>query len=124
MRLRNWSVLLAFVAAIMLVIAGGPSVAAAATCDSCPPECPMMAPAPASAAAAGDHVKAPAQGEKSPPSSCLQTGLCQVSPVAPPAAVTAVVVHLPLSVAEHDIVSDRAAPSRPPDPHLRPPIRL
>ncbi|MBI1196235.1 MAG: hypothetical protein GC203_00055 [Phenylobacterium sp.] len=123
--MRNWSALLAFVATIMLVIAGGPSVATAAACDPCPPDCPMMAPAQTSATAMDDHAKAPAKGEAPQKSSCVQAGLCQATTVAPPlAAATVAVLHLPQGAARHDIVSDRTAPSRPPDRELRPPIFL
>ena len=123
--MRNWSALLAFVATIILVIAGGPSVATAAPCDPCPPDCPMMAPATTSATAVHDHGKAPAQGDVPQKSSCLQTGLCQAATVAPPVPVgTLAVLHLPRHAAKQDVVSDRAAPSRPPDQELRPPISL
>jgi hypothetical protein len=116
---------LAFLATIMLVIAGGPSVATAASCDPCPPDCSMMAPAQASATAMDDHGKAPAQGETPQKSSCLQTGLCQAASVAPPmATATVAVLNLAQGTARHDIVSDRTAPSRPPDRDLRPPILL
>lgn len=123
--MRNWSALLAFVATIMLVVAGGPAVATTAACDPCPPDCPMMAPATPSTAAMDDHGKAPAQGETPNKSPCLQTGLCQAASVAPPmAAATVAVLYLPRGAAQHDIVSDRAAPSRPPDRELRPPVFL
>jgi hypothetical protein len=116
---------LAFLATIMLVIAGGSSVATAASCDPCPPDCSMMAPAQASAAAMDDHGKAPAQGQTPQKSACLQTGLCQASSVAPlMVTATVAVLYLPQGAARHDIVSDRATPSRPPDRDLRPPILL
>lgn len=123
--LRNWSALLAFVATIMLMIAGGPSVATAAACDPCPPDCPMMAPASASATAMDDHGKAPAQGETPQKSPCVQTGFCQAASVAAPmVGETAAVLPLPRNALRHDLISDRVAPSRPPDRELRPPILL
>jgi hypothetical protein len=123
--LRNWSALLAFVATIMLVIAGGPSVASAAACDPCPPDCPMMAPVQTSAPAMDNHGTAPAKGETPQKSPCVQTGLCQAASVAAPVPVeTLAVLYLPRNAAGHDIVSDRAAPSPPPDRELRPPIFL
>lgn len=85
----------------------------------------MMAPASPSAAAIDNHGKAPAQGETPQKSSCVQTGFCQAASIAPPmAAATVAVLYLPRGAAQHDIVSDRAAPSRPPDRDLRPPIFL
>lgn len=85
----------------------------------------MMAPAQTSATAKGDHGKAPAKGEMPQKSPCVQTGLCQTTSVAPPmAAATVAILYLPRGAAQHDIVSDRAAPSRPPDRDLRPPISL
>lgn len=123
--MHNWSALLAFIATIMLVVAGGPTLAQVATCDPCPPDCPMMASATPSAAAMDDHGKAPAQGETPQKSACVQTALCQAATVAPPVTVgTGADLYFPRSAGKHDIVSDRAAPSRPPDRDLRPPIFL
>lgn len=84
----------------------------------------MMAPVSASATAMDDHGKAPAQGQTPQKPSCLQTGLCQAASVAPMAAATVTVLYLPRNAARQDIVSDRIAPSRPPDRELRPPIFL
>lgn len=123
--MRNWSALLAFVATIMLVVAGGPAVATTAACDPCPPDCPMMASAQASAAAMDDRGKAPIQGETPQKSDCVQTALCQAATAAAPLTVGTVAdLYFPRSTGKHDIVSDGAAPSRPPDRDLRPPIFL
>jgi hypothetical protein len=71
----------------------------------------------------GDHGKAPAQGETPQKSSCVQTALCQAGAVAPPLTAGILAeLYFPRSTGKHDIVSDRAAPSRPPDRDLRPPI--
>jgi len=124
MPLRNWSALLAFVATIMLVIAGGPTVARAAACDPCPPDCPMMTSAAANSATADDHGKAPAQGEKPAKPPCVQAGICQASAAPPMPLASLDIGYLPVAAARHAVVSDRAAPSRPPDETLRPPIHL
>ena len=117
-QLRHWSALLAFVAAMLLAIAGGPSVAQTAVCDPCPPDCPMMLPDGAAAAADHDST-APAQKSKAP---CQQTVLCQAAPVVAP--IPAGAAFTPLSPTRATMAWTNApeAPSRPPDRNLRPPI--
>lgn len=84
----------------------------------------MMAAGATGAAAMVDHGKAPVQGDKPAKAPCAQAGLCQ-APVAPPmTAAAAGVAYVPVAIAKLALVSDRAAPSRPPDPALRPPIRI
>jgi hypothetical protein len=112
--------MLALLAAIMLVIAGSPALAATQGCDPCPPDCAMMAPTAEIQPAGPDA--APKQGPASE-APCKQTVLCQSAFAAAP-LLTAGLAILSTAEAEHSGLSILPAPSRPPDPALRPPILL
>jgi hypothetical protein len=107
-------------AAIMLVVAGAPSMAAAMPCDPCPPDCAMMK---AAMVLADQHGKAPQQQER-PESPCKASIACPVAVVAPLLAETAAPVWFAPQVADRPTLIQAAAPSRPPDRTLRPPIKL
>lgn len=103
----------------MLVIAGAPSLAVAAECDPCPPDCPMMAVA----ADQGDRQDHPASdGPQDLGAACQQVIACQ----------SAAALHAPLAsgpapsglqaAAEHERLLQPPPRSQPPDETLRPPI--
>ena len=120
--LHRWSVILAFVATIMLVIAGGPTLAVAAICDPCPPDCPMMLPDTAMALAPEQPDEAPADDRDESP--CQQTVLCPATTVVA-ALTTAAPLPAPLFTSNrHGWLRELPAISRPPDRSLRPPIQL
>ena len=112
--------ILALVAAFMLVIAGAPAVAASQPCDPCPPDCPMMQQL---ANAAKDHSKAPDQGGKAD-NPCKPDVACQVSVTMAAPAPAVVAVTLTSATVDHRPGDPLAAPSRPADRSLRPPIQL
>jgi hypothetical protein len=114
------SVFVAFLAAIMLVIAGAPSRAATTPCDPCPPDCAMMKQM---AASSGEHDKAPAKGDKGD-NPCKHGLACQVSATMTAPAQCAATVTLASAAVDHHLGDPLAAPSRPPDRSLRPPIQL
>lgn len=118
--MRRLSRIFALLAAIMLVIGGAPTVASASTCDPCPPDCPMMKQLAAEQAA--DH-GAPAKGGKAD-NPCQQMVACQTvtASVAPSELVS--FVALSAASVTHEAFDPLAAPSRPPDRSLRPPIRI
>jgi hypothetical protein len=113
--------LLALLAAIMLVIGGAPAVAAAQSCNPCPPDCPMMQQM---AASADNHAQTAARGGQAD-NPCKQGLACQTfaAAVAAPSA-TFVAIALSADVVDHSKADALAAPSRPPDRNLRPPIQL
>lgn len=103
------------------MIAGAPTVAVAAPCDPCPPDCPMMADL-ADQAQAGDP--SPDGSEQETGNPCKQTIICQASFVAPlPSMAEEAVARVPVKAA-HGAFEPLAARSRPPDRELRPPISL
>ena len=113
--------LLALLAAIMLVIGGAPAVAAVQPCNPCPPDCPMMQQM---AGSAEHHSPAPAKGGQAE-NPCKQGLACQAfaaAVVAPTA--TQIAFTFTGDAIEHNISDALAAPSRPPDRNLRPPIQL
>jgi hypothetical protein len=112
---------LGLLAAITLMIGGAPASAAANSCNPCPPDCPMMAQM--ANAAADHHDQAPGKSGKAE-SPCKSTAVCQSVFAVPLLPQTAVETVLLAETTEHDLVGALAAPSRPPDPTLRPPIRL
>lgn len=115
------STLAAFFAAIMLVFAGAGASARAAPagCDPCPPDCAMMAQADGSAAAMDRHDPANPSGDFCDPGlACPGAGA-----TFPPSEAPAVVI-LARGAADHDRLDPLAAPSRPPERNLRPPIQL
>ncbi len=108
-------------AAIILMVSGAPVSASANACNPCPPDCPMMAQM--AKAAAGHHDQAPGRSGKVE-NPCKSIAVCQSAfavPLLPQAAVETVLL---AEITEHDLPGALAAPSRPPDPTLRPPIRL
>jgi hypothetical protein len=107
-------------AAIMLVVAGAPSVATAMPCDPCPPDCAMMKAAMAQA----DHHGKASQQQERPESPCKASIACPVAVVAPLLTVAAAPVWFAPQAAEQVALVQAAAPSRPPDRTLRPPIQL
>jgi hypothetical protein len=116
------SFIAALFAAIILVIGGAPARAAAAACDPCPRDCPMMAKA---AKAMADH-HAAAPGKSSPTDDPCRPGpLCQA-----PAATAALPqvletpVHLAATGDPPRPPRQLPAASRAPDRSLRPPIQL
>lgn len=114
------STLVAFFAAIMLVIGGALAPAQAAdlaACDPCPADCPMMAGA--------DHAGADRPSAPSPDASaCDQDLACPGAGVASLCNATADFTVLALGAADLDRLEPLAAASRPPDRNLRPPIQL
>jgi hypothetical protein len=114
------STLVALLAAIMLVIAGAPSRALANPCDPCPPDCPMMKQM---AASAGEQHKAPDTSGKAH-NPCKQGLACQVSATMTAPAQSVATVRLTSAAVDHQLGDPLAAPSRPPDRSLRPPIQL
>jgi hypothetical protein len=70
------STLAALLAAIMLMIGGG--AARAASCDACPPKCPMMAQVQTAKAAAHQHAPISGKGGKAD-DPCKESLLCQGS---------------------------------------------
>jgi len=117
--LRHWSTLLAFMAAMLLVIAGGPTVAKEAVCDPCPPDCPMMFPD----AGAADHGPAKPMDQKGK-APCEQTVVCQPAVSAAPAPVAVKMAPPLFKSAALRWTDSPEAPSRPPDRSLRPPIHI
>lgn len=115
--LRHWSALLALVAAMLLAIAGGPTLASAAVCDPCPPDCLMMLGDSAAASKAPD---APADREGQAP--CQQTVLCQAAPVVAPPPVNVAIAPFVSTGVLASWADSLEPPSRPPDRSLRPPI--
>ncbi len=111
---------LALLATIMLVIAGAPARVSATPCNPCPPDCAMTQQM---AASMDHHGKAPEPGGV-PDNPCKQSLACQASFAAPALAQVSVAVVLTADVAEHAPFDPLAAPSRPPDRGLRPPIQL
>ena len=117
--LRRLSALVAMFAAVMLVIGGVPTFALAAPCNPCPPDCEMMKEA---AAKAATQQGKDTQHQGQPDSPCKATLVCTSAVAAP---ILAEQVAFPVRVAQGvqlQILSDRSAPSRPPDRELRPPI--
>lgn len=122
MPLRSWSIVLSLIAVVMLVIAGGPAVAAPHACDPCPPDCPMMAELAAKAAAAHES-GAPADQQSDNP--CKQMAACPSSTAAaPPLLGEGFRAVFTAGSARHGWLTVLAIPSRPPDRTLRPPIQL
>jgi hypothetical protein len=112
---------LGLLAAIILVIGGAPASASASPCNPCPPDCPMMAQM---AKAANDHhAQTPGKTGKAE-NPCKSSAACQSAFAVPLLPQTAVETVLLAETTEHDLVGALAAPSRPPDPTLRPPIQL
>jgi hypothetical protein len=111
-------VIAALFAAIMLVIAGAPVRAAAAPCNPCPPDCPMMQ----QAAAADHHDQAPAKGGADNP--CKQGLPCQAVAAAPAPSQSAEIRILADAADVGRPARDLPAASHPPDRSLRPPIQL
>ena len=119
--MQGLSRILAILAAIMFVIGGAPSSAAARTCDPCPADCPMMKQM-ASAAAA--HPGQPADHGRQSDNPCKQGVACQINiaaPAPPEASEPVTLTALPVILRPADPSPVR---SRPPDRSLRPPIQL
>jgi hypothetical protein len=114
-------VLLGLLAAIILMIGGAPASASSNPCNPCPPDCPMMAQM--AKAAADHHGQAPGKGGKAE-APCKSTAVCQSTFAVPLLPETAAETVLLAEATAHDLVGALAAPSRPPDPTLRPPIQL
>lgn len=108
----------------MLVVAGGPAVAAAASCDPCPPDCEMMLQDAAASAASADSHGSPARPQDGSQTPCNQAVMCQASVAAAVPQVAVEFARLPKDGAERPWRNSVAGPSRPPDQVLRPPIRL
>jgi len=111
---------LALLAAIMLVIGGVPSRAAASPCDPCPPDCAMMKQMPTSS---GQHNNAPDTGGNAD-NPCKQGLACQVSAATAAPSEMVASVTLSAGVVDHRPGEPLAAASHPPDRSLRPPIQL
>jgi hypothetical protein len=116
-------VLLGLLAAIILMIGGAPASASANPCNPCPPDCPMMAQMAQSAEMADHHDQAPGRSGKAE-NPCKATAACQGAFAVPLLPQTTVEKVLLAETTEHDRLGALAAPSRPPDPTLRPPIQL
>lgn len=116
--LMRLSTLVGVLAAITLVIAGAGASRASPACDPCPPDCPMMAGETMGGAHADHHGEAPAEKP-----GCCDHGLrTQTSAALPPLFAGDVEIGVAAASVRHDLIDDRAAPSRPPDRALRPPI--
>jgi hypothetical protein len=116
-------VLVGLLAAIILVVGGAPASAASNPCNPCPPDCPMMAQMAQGAGMADHHDQAPGTSGKAE-TPCKSTAVCQTAFAVPLLPQTAVETVLLAEATAHDPVGPLAAPSRPPDPTLRPPIQL
>lgn len=75
------------------------------------------------AASATDHGKAPAKGDKGD-NRCKQGLACQASATMTAPAQHAATASLASAAVDHHLGDPLAAPSRPPDRSLRPPIQL
>jgi hypothetical protein len=114
-------VLLGLLAAIILMIGGAPASASSNPCNPCPPDCPMMAQM--ATATTDHHDQAPGKSGKAE-RPCKSTAACQSAFAVPLLPQTAVETALLAETTAHNLVGALAAPSRPPDPTLRPPIQL
>jgi hypothetical protein len=112
--------LLALLAAIMLVIGGAPAVAASQPCNPCPPDCPMMQQMADQAAHHGNL--SDQDGKANNP--CKPDVACQVSASMTAPLQAAVAITLTTAALDLRPGDPLAAPSRPPDRSLRPPIQL
>jgi hypothetical protein len=119
--MQRLRVLLGLLAAITLMIGGAPANASSNRCNPCPPDCPMMAQM--AKAAADHHDQAPGKSGKAE-TPCKSTAACQSAFAVPLLPQTEVETVLLVETTAHDHVGALAAPSRPPDPTLRPPIKL
>ena len=120
--MQSVRVLLGLLAAIILMVGGAPTNASANPCNPCPPDCAMMAQI-RQAAVMADHHQVAGKRDRSE-SPCKSAAVCPSTfalPLLPQAATETVIL---AEAAEHDLVAALAAPSRPPDPTLRPPIQL
>jgi hypothetical protein len=112
---------LGLLAAIILMIGGAPANASASPCNPCPPDCPMMA---RMASATADHQDSlPGKSGKAD-NPCKSAAVCQSAFAVPLLRHATVETVLLAEATEHDLVRALTAPSRPPDPTLRPPIQL
>jgi hypothetical protein len=114
------SFVIALLAAIMLVIAGAPTRAAASPCEPCPPDCPMMQQM--ATGAAGAHDKAP--GDKAADDPCKQGVACQLSATMTAPVQSVASATLASATVDHRLGDPLAVPSHPRDRSLRPPIQL
>ena len=110
---------LGLLAAIFLVIGGVPASASTNLCNPCPPDCPMMAQM--ADAAANPQMPGKSGNAGSP---CKSVVVCQSAFAVVLFAHTTVETVLLTETAEHDFIRVLVAPSRPPDPTLRPPKQL
>lgn len=108
----------------MLVIAGSPAAAASAGCDPCPPDCEMMLQDAATSGASADSHPSPAHPQDGSQTLCKQAVMCQAPAATPVPQVAVVFARLSEDVARRPWLNVLAAPSRPPDQVLRPPILL
>jgi hypothetical protein len=104
----------------MLVIAGAPARAAGTPCDPCPPDCAMMKEMTTSA---GHHHQVPDRSGKAG-NPCKQGLACQASATMTAPAQSGTTATLTSATVNHQFGDPLAAPSRPPDRSLRPPIQL
>ncbi|WP_372783358.1 hypothetical protein [Phenylobacterium sp.] len=116
-------VLLGLLAAIILMVGGAPASATSNPCNPCPPDCPMMAQMAQAGAMADHQDQAPGKSGRAE-TPCKSTAVCQTAFAVPLLPQTAVETVLLAETTAHDLVGALAAPSRPPDPTLRPPIQL
>jgi hypothetical protein len=114
-------VLLGLLAAIILMVGGAPASAFANPCNPCPPDCPMMAQM--AQTAADHHDQTPGDSRKAD-GPCKSAAVCQSAFAVPLLPQTTAETVLLAETTAHDLVGALAAPSRPPDPTLRPPIQL
>lgn len=114
-------VLLGLLAAIMLMIGGAPARASSNPCNPCPPDCPMMSQM--AKAVSDHHDQAPGRRGKAE-NPCKANAACQSAFAVPLIPQMAVETVLLAEITDHDLFGSLAAPSRPPDPTLRPPIQL
>jgi len=117
--LRHWPTLLAFVAAMLLAFAGGPTLARTAACAPCPPDCPMMKGASPDAG----RTSSPDPGGQKEKAPCERSVLCPAAVVVAPAPMEPVEVPQSAMLLAVRWTDSPPTPSRPPDRSLRPPIR-
>jgi len=109
---------LAFVAAMLLAFAGGPTLAKTAACDPCPPDCPMMA----GASVDGAYKPSPGPAGQTEKAPCERSVLCPAAVVVAPAPLAPVEGQQSATLIAVRWTDSPPAPSRPPDRSLRPPI--
>jgi hypothetical protein len=112
-------IFIGLLAAVILMIGAAPASASRDACNPCPSDCPMTGQM---AKATADH-HAPTPGKTGGAEAPCKSGVaCQAAFAVPLVPETAAEIVLATETARHDLIVALAAPSRPPDRNLRPPI--